>query len=225
MDTIADHAGSGGYLGPAAYAAITATALSCAALILLHVVSPEFSPSWRMVSEYANGRFAWLLTLVFATWAIGSFTLAIALWPLSASGLGKIGLLFLALAGVGQAMGGLFDINHRLHGPAAMIGIPSVSIAAVLLTVAMSRRGGIVAPPMWSAHLPWIAFALMLGAFALFIAALKSAGVDTSVQTGPLNELPLGVSGYVGWANRLIFLASYLWILLASLSVLKAAAH
>ena len=223
METIADHAGPGGFLAPAAYAAIAATAISCAALILLHVASPEFAPSWRMVSEYANDRFAWLLTLVFAAWAIGSYALVVALWPLWASSLGKIGLLFLVLAGVGQVMGGLFDINHKLHGPAAMIGIPSLCIAAVLLTIAMSRHSGIVEPPMWAAHLPWITFALMLSTFALFFSALKSAGVDMSGQAGPLKELPAGVSGYVGWANRLIFVASYLWTTLASLSVLKAA--
>ena len=39
-----------------------------------------------------------------------------------ASTLGKVGLGVLILAGVGQVMGGLFDINHPLHGPAAMIG-------------------------------------------------------------------------------------------------------
>ena len=126
----------------------------------------------------------------------------VALSPLSESGLGKTGLMFLVLAGVGQVMGGLFDINHRLHGPAAMIGIPSLCVAAVLLTMAMSRHAGISAPPMWSAQLPWIAFALMLGAFALFFSALKSAGVDMSGQAGPLKELPAGVSGYVGWTNR-----------------------
>ncbi|MDQ6877228.1 MAG: hypothetical protein M3082_05930 [Candidatus Dormibacteraeota bacterium] len=40
-------------------AAILAIAGASAALLLLaslHVLSPEFSPSWRMVSEYANGR-------------------------------------------------------------------------------------------------------------------------------------------------------------------------
>lgn len=222
MNTIAHHAGSSGFLAPAAYAAIAATTVSCAALILLHVVSPEFQPSWRMVSEYANGRHAWLLLLVFLAWALSSFALAAALWPLWASALGKVGLLFLALAGVGQAMGGLFDINHKLHGPAAMIGIPSLCIAAVLLTLAMSRHTGMIAPPAWSAHLPWIAFALMLGAFALFFAALQSAGVDLSGQAGPLKELPPGVTAYVGWANRLIFASIYLWTVLAALSVVRA---
>ncbi len=214
--------GAGGWMTSAAYLALGATAVSGAALLLLHAMSPEFAWSWRMVSEYANGRYAWLLTLVFAGRAISSFALAAALWPLSGSSLGRVGLLFLLLAGIGQTMGGLFDNNHKLHGPAAMIGIPSLCVAALLLTIALSRRAGIVAPPTWSAHLPWISFVAMLGAFALFVSSLKAAGVDMSTQGKPLAELPAGVSGYVGWANRLLFAACYLWTVFASLSVLKA---
>jgi hypothetical protein len=222
MDTMMNFTGVGGWVAPAAYLALGATAVSGAALLLLHAVSPEFAPSWRMVSEYANGRFPWLLTVVFAGWATSSFALAAALWPLSSATLGRIGLLFLLLAGVGQTMGGLFDINHRWHGPAAMIGIPSLCVAAVLVTIALSRRAGIEAPPSWSAHLPWLSFVLMIGAFALFFSSLRAAGVDMSGQSRPLIELPAGVSGYVGWANRLLFAASYLWTVLASLSVLRA---
>jgi hypothetical protein len=225
MNVIANQVGFGGFSAAAAYVAISATVLSFAALTLLHVVSPEFAPSWRMVSEYANGGYASLLLLVFLAWSLSSFALVVGLSPVWTSGLGKAGLIFLVLAGVGQAMGGLFDINHKLHGPAAMIGIPSLCIAAVLLTMAMSRHAGIEAPPMWSAHLPWIAFALMLGTFALFLSALKSAGVDVSGQAGPLKELPPGVSGYVGWANRLIFVSSYLWTVLAAVAVVRAAAR
>lgn len=204
--------------------AIGATAVSLAALIGLHVVSPEFAPSWRMVSEYANGAHAWLLAVVFLAWAASSFALLALLWPLSASTLGKVGLLFLFLAGIGQAMGGLFDINHKLHGPAAMIGIPSLCVAAVLLTLAMVRQAGVAAPPLWAAHLPWIGFVLMLGAFALFMSALKAAGIDVAAQTTPLNELPSGVSAYVGWANRLLFAASYNWTVLTALAALRSGA-
>jgi Protein of unknown function (DUF998) len=222
MDVLASQSATGGWYAPAAIVALIATAASCASLLLLHVFSPEYAPSWRMVSEYANGRFPWLLTLVFFSWAIGSFALVAALWPLWASTLGKVGLVFLILAGVGQTMGGLFDINHKLHGPAAMIGIPSLCIAAVVLTIALARSEGIAAPPLWSAHLPWISFALMLGALALLFSGLKAAGIDMSGQTGPLTELPAGVSGYVGWANRLLFAATYLWVALAALAVIGA---
>jgi Protein of unknown function (DUF998) len=222
MDILAGQSGIGGWYAPAALVALLATAVSCASLLLLHPLSPEYSPSWRMVSEYANGGFAWLLTLVFVFWALSSLALAVALWPLWASTLGKVGLIFLVLAFVGQTMGALFDINHRLHGPAAMIGIPALCIAAVLLTMALARRGDITAPPLWSAHLPWISFALMLGAFALFFSALKAAGINMSGQTEPLKDLPAGVSGYVGWANRLLFAATYLWVALAALAVIGA---
>jgi hypothetical protein len=64
----------------------------------------------------------------------------------------------------------------------------------------------------------------MLGGFVLFLSALKAAGVDLSAQNGPLAALPAGVTGYVGWANRLLFAATYLWVVMASLSLLKTAA-
>lgn len=207
----------------AAIAAIAATGISCAALILLHVLSSEYAPSWRMVSEYANGGHPWLLIIVFIGWAAGSFAIVVALWPLWETTLGKLGLIFLVAAGIGQALGGVFDINHKLHGPAAMIGIPSLCIAAVLLTIALARRADIQAPAMWSAHLPWISFALMIATLALFFTTLKTAGVDMQAQTGPLTELPPGVSAYVGWANRLLFAASYLWMFWVSVSVIRAA--
>ncbi|NJM84097.1 MAG: DUF998 domain-containing protein [Tabrizicola sp.] len=222
MATIANQVQLGGWYLPAAYIALAATAISCIALILLHPLSPEFAPSWRMVSEYANGNWPWLLTIVFVGWAISSFALVVALWPVSATSLGKIGLVLLVLAGIGQVMGALFDINHKLHGPAAMIGIPSLCAAVVILTISLDRQPGIAAPPSWSAHLPWISFALMIVAFVLFFSSLKAAGVDVSGQNSPLQELPSGASGYVGWANRLIFITSYLWVVLASLSVLRA---
>lgn len=211
-----------GFVAPAAWVSLLATGVSGLSLALLHVLSPEFSPSWRMVSEYANGRVPWVLTVVFAGWAVSSYALLIALRPLAATRLGRVGLLFLALAGVGQTMGALFDINHPLHGPAAMIGIPSLCLAAVLVTRALARTPGIAAPARISAHLPWISFALMVGALVLFMSTLQSAGVDVSAQTGPLRELPPGVNGYVGWANRLLFLATYAWVGLAARTVLRA---
>lgn len=224
MDTMANPVDIGGWMAPAAFVALGATTVSGAALLVLHTLNPEFAPSWRMVSEYANGRLPWLLTVVFVAWAISSFALAAALWPLSTTTLGTVALVLLVLAGVGQTMGGLFDINHRLHGPAAMIGIPSLCLAAVLVTNALSRRAGIEAPPVWSAHLPWVSFVMMLGSFALFFVSLRAAGFDMSAQSSPLTELPAGVSGYVGWANRVLFAATYLWSVLAALCVLRAKA-
>ncbi len=221
METSAYQAAAVGWNGTAAYLAFAATAISCLSLLLLHLLSPEFSPSWRMVSEYANGRYPWVLTIVFVSWAFSSFALIAALWPLSVTGLGKVALLLLFLGGIGQTMGGAFDINHKLHGAAAMIGIPSICAAAVVVTMALKHANGITPPSLVIANLPWISLALMAGAFALFFSALKSAGVDVSGQSTPLKELPGGVSGYVGWANRLIFATTYLWVSLTALAVIN----
>jgi len=118
-------------------------------------------------------------------------------------------------------MAAFFDINHRLHGPAAMIGIPSLPIAAVLLTIALRRSGELVAPPAWSMHVTWISFVVMGAAMLLFMRSLSQAGVDLSAQAGPLTALPAGVTPVVGWANRLLVAAYMLWVVLTALPILR----
>lgn len=199
--------------------AIAAAVVSSLCLIALHVLSPEFDVSWRMVSEYANGNHSAVLTAVFATWALASWALAVALRPLWSNWLGRFGLVFLFLAGVGEMMGGLFDLNHPLHGAAFAIGVPSLTLAAILVTLALRRRG--VDMPMWPAHLVWISFVLMAATMVLFFIALGRAGIDVSAQTGPLAALPEGVTAYNGWANRLLFAASYLWLVVAGRVALR----
>lgn len=205
----------------AASAAIIATGIAFLSLIILHLVSPEFQPSWRMVSEYANGRHGWLLSLMFASWGLGSVALAVALGPSVTGALGRVGLVFLVLAGAGEMMAAMFDINHRLHGLAAMIGIPSLPVAAVLLTTALGRAGTSSAPPAWAAHLTWISFVLMGGAMALFMRSLAQAGIGVSAQAAPLTTLPAGVMPFVGWANRLLVVAYMVWIVVAALPILR----
>jgi hypothetical protein len=202
---------------PAATVAIAAALASALSLLALHLLSPELAPSWRMVSEYAYGRHGTLLTVVFATWAIASWALAVAAWPISSSWLGRIGLAFLVLAGVGEMMGGVFDVHHRLHGAAFGIGVPSLTIAAILVTLALRRAG--VDAPLWPAHLTWIAVVLMAAAMAFFFGELRRAGVEFTPQSAPLTELPEGVRAFQGWANRLVFASSYLWLVLTAMAV------
>jgi hypothetical protein len=207
----------------AASVAIAATGVAFLSLMILHLLSPEFQPSWRMVSEYANGRHRWLLSLMFAAWGLGSLALAAALGPARSGVLGRVGIGFLILAGIGEMMAAVFDINHRLHGLAAMIGIPSLPVAAVLLTVALRRTDALAAPPAWAAHLTWISFVLMGAAMVLFMRSLSQAGVDLSAQSGPLAALPGGVTPFVGWANRLLVVSYMIWVVLAALPIVNQA--
>lgn len=204
----------------AANLAVVATGTSLAALLALHLLSPEFHPSWRMVSEYANGRYSWVLSLMFAAWGVGSIALAVAVAPQATGWLGRVGLVFLTLAGIGEIMAALFDINHRLHGPAAAIGMPSLPVAAILLTLALNRAGT-SAPPLWSMHLPWLALVAMGIGMMLFMRALAQAGVDMTARAQPLTELPSGVTPFVGWANRLVVVAYGVWVLAAAFPLVR----
>lgn len=205
----------------AAGLAIGATLVSALALVALHFLSPQMHPSWRMVSEYANGGHRWVLTVVFLAWALGSFALAFALLPSAQGWVGTLGLLFLVLAGAGEAMGGLFDVNHRLHGAAFAIGVPALPIAAILLTIAARRAGLDV--PVWAAALPILSVAVMAASMAMLFSSLKAAGVTMSAGSQPLSALPDGVSAWNGWANRLVFATYYLWVILAGRAVLARA--
>ena len=174
----------------------------------LHVLSPELEPSWRMVSEYANGRYGWVLSLMFVSWALSSWALAFAIWPHVKTAAGRAGWFFLVAAGVGEAMASVFDINHPLHSVAALIGIPSLAIAAMLISVSLGRVQAWHPAKkllLWTANLTWISLALMAASFAILIFTYKRAGGDMSA--GVITTLPPGVIAVVGWANRLLVLA------------------
>ena len=49
-----------------------ATGATISLLASLRVLSPEFSPSWRVVSEHAFGRYGCVLSLMFLSWGISS---------------------------------------------------------------------------------------------------------------------------------------------------------
>ena len=190
---------------PAARVAIAASGAVLLLLASLHVLSPEFDPSWRVVSEYANGRYGWVLSLMFASWALSSWALAVAVWS-QVNGIGgKIALGLLIAAGVGEAMASVFDINHPLHDLAGMIGVLSLPIAAMLISVRLGRtqRG----PPaknvlLWTANLTWVSLVLMVAALIIMIRGYTWAG----------DKMTPGVFAVVGWANRLLVVVYCVWV-------------
>ena len=124
---------------PATRLAIAAGGAVLLLLASLHVLSPEYDPSWHVVSEYANGRYGWVLSLMFASWAVSSFALASVVWSQMRTSGGKIALGLLIAAGIGEAMASVFDINHPLHHLAGMIGVLSLPIAAMLISASGSH--------------------------------------------------------------------------------------
>src|SRR5579871_57219 len=126
--------------GAGARLSIAAAAAVLLLLISLHALSPEFDPSFRMVSEYALGHYGWVLSLMFLAWGISSWALAVALWSQVQTRAGKVGLWFLVIAGLGEAMASIYDIRHDIgHSIAGVLGMVGFPIAAVLLSISLGR--------------------------------------------------------------------------------------
>ena len=198
----------------AARLSIAASVGAIICLANLHILSPEFDPSWRMVSEYALGNYSWLLSLMFLAWAISSWVLAFAIWSQVKTIGGKIGLVFLITAGVGEAMASVFDVTHPLHTVAAMIGIPSLPIAAMLISISINHIPAWNSAKkwlLWTANLTWISWVLMTAAVIIMFKEFSDAGVD--MTAGAPTTLPSGVIALVGWANRLLIIVYCVWVM------------
>ncbi len=181
-----------------------------AIVLLLHFVKPELAPSWRFVSEYAIGSNGWLMVLAFSCWAISCFALAAALRPHVRTVAGRIGLIVLLLVGLSLIAAGLFTADPitakpeelttagRLHGAAAMVGIPGFPIAALLIGWSLARN------PAWSAvrrSVVWAGVATLVCMVAMF--GYMSVALPKAGGFGP------GL--LVGWFNRLLVLSYVAW--------------
>lgn len=197
--------------------ACVAIAASVAALVLLlslHLLSPEFSPAWRMISEYANGQYGWVLSLMFAAYGLSSLALAFAIRSQATTRRSRLGLVLLTLSGIGQASAGPFDLNQEvLHALAGVLGMFGLPIAAMLISLTLAgtpRWEAARKPLLVTANLTWVSVVLWIGTFALMIATfLQTLG---GLPTTAPEDLPPGVIALVGWANRLVVMSAWTWL-------------
>lgn len=205
---------------------IVAVAAVLLLLASLHVLSPEFDPSWRMVSEYALGHYGWVLSLMFLAWGISSWALAVAIWSQVKTKAGKVGLWFLVIAGIGEAMASVFDITHDTgHSIAGVLGIGGFPIAALLLSVSLGRIQAwrsVKKPLLWIANLNWISVVLLGATLALMTVQFLQVNGGQLPQHAPA-VLPAGVLGLDGWADRLIVISNCLWLFVAAWQAMKLA--
>jgi len=198
--------------------------LSLLCLLTLHFVSREFQPSWRMVSEYALGRHKWLITAFFLLWGASSIALALALWPLVESPWARSGVILLAVSGIGATMGGLFDVRHRWHGLAFLLGVPTLPIAALLIghhLVTLERWGDQYGTVLIGSHAVWISLLLMAAAMAVMFSGFKKAGIPMNQDSPPPDRVPEGVIALGGYANRWLVLCYLGWSMLIAALLLS----
>lgn len=195
----------------AAYVSIAATVLFLVLLAVLHLIKPELSPSWRLISEYEIGRQGWLMQLAFITLAIGMVALGVAIRPRIQTLGGYVGLALMLVATAGLVIAGSFisdpvmttrdswSSHGARHAWGALMVIPTSPLFTTLVTRALSVRNGSSVRPMW---LTTIALWLSFVAFAL------GGGTRVDGTQGP--------GDWYGWANRAFIVALGAWIIVVA---------
>ena len=200
--------------------AIVATGAAFACLGALHLLSPEFSPSWRMVSEYAFGKYGLVLSLMFLAWGLSSLALTWALWSQVQTKAGRVGLWLLVVAALGEAIASVFDVTHEIgHSIAGVLGVLGLPIAAMLVSASLDHAPTWSATSSklrhWSAHLTWVSVVLLIASLILMTIQVSHANGGKLPQHAP-KSLPAGVIGVDGWADRLVILSSFLWVIVVA---------
>lgn len=194
--------------------AIVCVALAVVFLSSLHVLSPEYSPAWRMISEYANGHYPWVLSLMFVAYGLSILSLTYAIRNRATTRTSKVGLLLLAVSGVAAVSAAQFDLNQvAVHELAGILGIVCLPIGAMLVTrtLAQTEQWSYARKPLlWLANLTWISVVLWIASFVLMVATFLQ--VLGALPTSVPKEVPPGAIALVGWTDRLLVLSAWAWV-------------
>jgi len=190
--------------------------MSLVLLAALHVIKPEFDPSWRMVSEYAIGEHGWVMRLAFLSLAFSFASLFVAIRSQTRTVGGRIGLAVLLASAAAMSAAAVFAIDPiaaskdeltthgNLHALASMIGVPGLPVAAVLISRGLARNRAWSSARrslLWSANLTWISVLLIVLTLAVM---LPQAGGK------------FGPDVLIGWPNRLMIVAYCAWLMVVA---------
>jgi hypothetical protein len=137
---------------------------------LLHFLEPEYDPRYRFGSEYQWSAHGPLMTTTFFVLALALVSVAMAVrnfYRPSRSARVGFGLLVVGAAGI--CVAGAFR-GFPLHDVGGAIGLPSIIMAALLLSWSFRRAQG------WRSLFP-ISFLIALGMLAAFLSMIVDVGM------------------------------------------------
>ncbi|MCR2809928.1 MULTISPECIES: DUF998 domain-containing protein [unclassified Microbacterium] len=192
----------------AATVALVAGGFTVGLIAILHVLEPEYDPSWRMISEYSLGRHGWVMRFAFVTMAIGLSATGVALWPFG--GAWAIGLAAVALGALGAAF---IDADPIMtpRADATPVGRAHTVLGVVLLAgfPPAALLAGVGVGPALGWTLVICSVVPLAGLVWFLIAAAPAHGQGGSPKIR------------IGWPDRFCLLAYLAWVVLAAISVLS----
>lgn len=183
-------------------------------LVSLHWLEPEFDPTWRFVSEYALGKFGWMMPLAFAALAVSLAGVGVTVFSRVRNVVGYIGLLILAVAVIGLLIAAIFKTDPIFTSqnemtPSGQMHVLGASLdysplAFLLLSFSLARHGD------WSSVRKW-----------LFLTAILSIALTIGfIFTLPTDGV-FGPGVYSGLVGRVLLLSYLGWMATVNLQVLK----
>ncbi|HEX5995333.1 MAG TPA: DUF998 domain-containing protein [Jiangellales bacterium] len=196
----------------AARLAIAAIAMYQVLLLAVIFIKPDVDPTRKPVSEYAIGRYGWVMVLAFLTAAVSYGCLFVAVRGLVRGVAGRAGLAILGLCVLGTVGVGVFVADpvvtpltelttigslHVICGLSALVLLP---VAALLINQDVARGNPTVALALrWTAGLPLA---------GLVLHWVLSLAVPPE-----------------GWPPRFLFLTYAVWLIALATQILRAYRH
>ena len=180
--------------------------LACfGAMVVLHLTRTDLDPVRQVMSEYANGRFGWFMTVVFYAMGLACVVLAVRLGrAIPRRALSVAVRTLLGLGGLGLILAGAFEVERPAvpdtveevtHSYATLTAFTLI-ITAMLLFAIVCR---------WDAR--WRDFRAIATALAIVAAA---AGAFSPFA---------GQTTWSGLAQRVLGLTVIAWLLLCALHI------
>jgi hypothetical protein len=203
----------------AARVSFGAAAAFIALLAALHLLEPEFDPSWRFISEYELGHYGWAMRLAFFSLAVSYIALAIAIHSQLRSLIGRIGLALLLISALGLAMASIFKTDPITTSPAAATTSGMLHSIGGSLGIAMTFSAAIVS---WQlARIPAWALARRPLLWTAGIAVACSIGFIIYLTTALPSDGTFGPGIWAGGIGRIEILAYSVWLMVAASQAIK----
>jgi Protein of unknown function (DUF998) len=198
-------------MGAAIYA-LGSSGLAVCLVVALHVLEPEFDPSWRMLSEYSLGRYGLVMRVAFIAAATSVLAIAVALS--GPAGAACLGLVLVAIGPLGAAFIDTDPITtrpaelsrrgkvHAVLGALFILGFPLAATVAAIGAAADPTIGPVLAG---ASVVPWIGLGWFLSAQLRYGRADGRGAPEVRI----------------GWPNRFSMLMYMGWLALAALVVAR----
>jgi fucose 4-O-acetylase-like acetyltransferase len=170
----------------------------------LHLLEPEFNPSWRFLSEYELGKFGWLMRLAFLALATSLASAGLAIFSQARTAVGYIGIAGLGIAAVGMVIAAIFRTDPATTSREALTfsgkmhvfgaSLDYTPVAALFVSLSLARNTA------WRPIRKWLYITVCITwvALAAFMATLPYNGkIGPGALAGLFGRILL--VSYLGW--------------------------